>query len=114
VVFGTGQAGSALAAQLAALGVAVRAVSRHRRSRWGTGWRAADAADPEVADAAKGNSVVRQCVNARIAVAGAVLVIGAGVLALAGRTGALLVVENLRGYGRAEGKADAQGEGERS
>lgn len=61
VVFGTGQAGSALAAQLAGLGVAIRAVSRHRpvTLAGGTDWRAADAADPEVgADAAKGASVV--------------------------------------------------------
>jgi predicted dinucleotide-binding enzyme len=55
VVFGMGQAGSALAAQLAGLGVAVRAVSRSGRcpgtgrSLWGTGWRTTDAADPEVA-----------------------------------------------------------------
>jgi uncharacterized protein YbjT (DUF2867 family) len=67
VVFGTGQAGSALAARLAGLVVAVRAVSRHRPVTLaaGTGWRAADAADPEVAaDAAKGASVVHRCVNA--------------------------------------------------
>ena len=33
VVFGTGQVGSALAAHLAGLGAAVRAVSRHRPAR---------------------------------------------------------------------------------
>ena len=34
VVFGTGQVGNALAAHLAGLGIAVRAVSRHRPPRW--------------------------------------------------------------------------------
>jgi uncharacterized protein YbjT (DUF2867 family) len=67
VVFGAGQAGRALVAHLAGPGVALRAVSRH----WpvtlagGIDWRAADAADPEVAaDAARGAWVVYQCVNA--------------------------------------------------
>jgi hypothetical protein len=60
VVFGTGQVGSALAAHLAGMGIAVRAVSRHRPPALAAGvdWRAADAADPEAAaDAAKGASV---------------------------------------------------------
>ena len=63
VVFGAGQVGSALAAHLAGLGIAVRAVSRHRPpALGGVDWRAADAADPEAAaDAAKGASVVYQC-----------------------------------------------------
>jgi uncharacterized protein YbjT (DUF2867 family) len=66
VVFGTGQVGSALAAHLAGLGIAVRAVSRHRPPALaGVDWRAADAADPEAAaDAAKGASVIYQCLNA--------------------------------------------------
>ena len=54
VVLGTDQAGSVLAAQLAGLGVAVQAVSWHRlvTLAGGTDWRAADAADPEVAEGA--------------------------------------------------------------
>ena len=56
VVFGTGQVGNALAAHLAGMGNAVRAVSRHRPPALADGvdWRAADATDPEAAtDAAK-------------------------------------------------------------
>ncbi len=67
VVFGTGQVGVALAARLGAQGVAVRSVSRHRPGTLpdGVDWRAADATDPEAAtDAAKGASVVYQCLNA--------------------------------------------------
>ena len=67
VVFGAGQVGRALAARLAGLGVPVRMVSRHRPSAQldGVDWRAADATDPEAAtDAAKGASVVYQCLNA--------------------------------------------------
>jgi uncharacterized protein YbjT (DUF2867 family) len=67
VMSGTGQAGSALVAQRSGLGIAVRAVSRHRpvTLHGGIDWRAADAAGPEVAaDAAKGASVVCQSVNA--------------------------------------------------
>ena len=67
VVFGTGQVGSTLTAHLAGLGIAVRAVSRHRPPALaaGTDWRAADAADPEAAaDAAKGAAVIYQCLNA--------------------------------------------------
>ena len=66
LVFGTGQVGNALAAHLAGLGVAVRAVSRHRPSALagGADWRAADVTDPEAAaGAAKGASAVYQCVN---------------------------------------------------
>jgi hypothetical protein len=81
VVFGAGQAGRALVAQLAGPGVAVRAVSRH----WpvtlagGIDWRAADAADPEVAaDAARGAWVVYQCVMPVNAVAGAVPAVAPG------------------------------------
>ena len=56
-VSGTGQAGSALVGQLA--------VSRNRPLAGGIDWRAADAADPEVAaDAAQGASVVYQSVYA--------------------------------------------------
>jgi hypothetical protein len=99
IVFGTGQVGSALAAHLAGRGIAVRAVSRHRPPALaGVDWRAADAADPEAAtDAAKGASVIYQCLNApynqwpeRFPP------LQRGVLAAAERTGALLVsLENL-------------------
>jgi hypothetical protein len=67
VVLGTAQAGSAVVAQLARLGVAGRAASRHRPVTLAgrIDWRAAAGADPEVAaDAAKGASAVHQCVNA--------------------------------------------------
>ena len=66
VVFGTGQVGGALAAHLAGLGIRVRAVSRQRpAARPGVEWRSADVTDPEAAaDAAKGASVIYQCLNA--------------------------------------------------
>ena len=109
VVFGTGQVGNALAAHLAGMGNAVRAVSRHRPPALagGVDWRAADAADPEAAaDAAKGASVIYQCLNApynqwpeRFPP------LQRGVLAAAERNGALLVsLENLYGYGPTRGR----------
>ncbi len=67
VVFGTGQVGSALATRLATLGLNVRAVSRHRPATTADGveWWQADARDAVAAvDAAKGASVVYQCLNA--------------------------------------------------
>src|ERR1700691_6090160 len=103
VVFGTGQVGSALGAHLAGQGIAVRAVSRHRPAAMaGVDWRGAGAADPAAAaDAAKGASVIYQCLNApynqwpeRFPP------LQRGVLAAAERAGALLVsLENLYGYG---------------
>ena len=104
VVFGTGQVGSALAAHLVGQGVAVRAVSRHRPNALARGadWRAADATDAEAAtDAAKGASVVYQCVNAPYTQwPERFPPLQRGVLAAAERNGALLVVlENLYGYG---------------
>jgi nucleoside-diphosphate-sugar epimerase len=108
VVFGTGQVGSTLAAHLAGLGLAVRTVSRHRpATRPGIDWRAADVTDPEAAaDAAKGASVVYQCVNAPYTQWPELFPpLQRGVLTAAERTGALLVVlENLYGYGPAGGK----------
>src|SRR5580700_2122667 len=109
VVFGTGQVGSALAAHLASMGIAVRAVSRHRPAALagGTDWRAADVTDPEAAaDAAKGASVVYQCVNAPYTQWPELFPpLQRGVLAAAERTGALLVVlENLYGYGPTGGR----------
>jgi len=108
VVFGTGQVGSALVAHLAGLGVAVRAVSRSRPPALaGVDWRAADVTDPEVAaDAAKGASVVYQCVNAPYTQwPERFPPLQRGVLAAAERNGALLVaLENLYGYGPTDGR----------
>ncbi len=109
VVFGTGQVGSALTACLAGRGVAVRAVSRHRPPALagGVDWRAADVTDPEVAaDAAKGASVVYQCVNAPYTQwPERFPPLQRGVLAAAERNGALLVaLENLYGYGPTGGR----------
>ena len=109
VVFGTGQVGNTLTAHLAGLGIAVRAVSRHRPPALaaGTDWRAADAADPEAAaDAAKGAAVIYQCLNAPYTQwPERFPPLQRGVLAAAERTGALLVsLENLYGYGPTGGK----------
>jgi nucleoside-diphosphate-sugar epimerase len=109
VVFGTGQVGSALTAHLARQGIAVRAVSRNRPPALagGSDWRAADVNDPEVAaDAAKGASVVYQCLNAPYTQwPERFPPLQRGVLAAAEHTGALLVVlENLYGYGPTGGK----------
>ena len=108
VVFGTGQVGSTLAAHLAGLGIPVRAVSRQRPAeRSGIDWRAADAADPEAAaDAAKGASVIYQCLNAPYAQwPERFPPLQRGGLAAAERAGALLVsLENLYGYGPTGGR----------
>jgi nucleoside-diphosphate-sugar epimerase len=109
VVFGTGQVGSALAAHLTGLGVAVRAVSRDRPRALADGadWRAADAADPEAAaGAAKGASVIYQCLNAPYTQWPELFPpLQRGVLAAAEHADALLVVlENLYGYGPTGGK----------
>jgi len=108
VVFGTGQVGSAVAAHLAGRGIAVRAVSRHRPPALaGVDWRAADAADPEAAaGAAKGASVIYQCLNAPYTQwPQRFPPLQRGVLAAAERAGALLVsLENLYGYGPAGGR----------
>jgi nucleoside-diphosphate-sugar epimerase len=110
VVFGTGQVGTALVAQLARSGLAVRAVSRHRPATLtdGVDWRAADASDPEAAaGAAKGASVVYQCLNARYTQWPEQFPpLQRGVLTAAERADALLVtLENLYGYGPTGGKA---------
>ena len=108
VVFGTGQVGSALAAHLAGSGLAVRTVSRHRpATRPGIDWRAADVSDPEAAaDAAKGASVIYQCLNAPYTQwPERFPPLQRGVVAAAERTGALLVsLENVYGYGPTGGR----------
>ena len=67
VVFGAGQVGRALAAQLSDMGHAVRTVSLHQPEgvTSGVDCRTADVTDTEAAiDAAKGASVVYQCLGA--------------------------------------------------
>jgi nucleoside-diphosphate-sugar epimerase len=109
VVFGTGQVGRALAGRLSKIGVAVRTVSRHQPTGLADGvdWWAADASDPGAAtSAAKGASVLYQCLNApytrwpeRFPP------LQRGVMAAAERHGAVLVsLENLYGYGPTGGR----------
>jgi nucleoside-diphosphate-sugar epimerase len=109
VVFGTGQVGRSVAARLAGLGLAVRAVSRHRPATLADSvdWRAADATDPEAAtDAAKGASVVYQCLNAPYTQWPQLFPpLQRGVLAAAERADALMVtLENVYGYGSTGGQ----------
>ena len=109
VVFGTGQVGHALIAQLARSGNDVRAVSLHHPKDLpeGVDWRAADATDPEAAaDASKGASVIYQCLNAPYTKWPELFPpLQRGVLAAAERTDALLVtLENVYGYGSSGGK----------
>ena len=104
VVFGTGQVGAAVAVRLALSGATVRAVSRHRPSSLAEGveWRAADVSDPEAAvDAAKGASVVYQCLNAPYTQwPGQFPPLQRAVLSAAEGAEALLVsLENVYGYG---------------
>ncbi len=109
VVFGAGQVGRALSARLAELGLAVRAVSRRRPAALGAGvdWRAADASDPEAAtEAARGASVVYQCLNAPYTNWPEHFPpLQRCVLSAAERNDALLVsLENVYGYGSTGGK----------
>ena len=109
VVFGTGQVGRVLAAVLAGQGLSVRVVSRHRPPELADGidWREADATDLDAAaDAAKGASVVYQCVNAPYTQWPELFPpLQRGVLTAAERAGALLVaLENLYGYGPTGGR----------
>jgi nucleoside-diphosphate-sugar epimerase len=108
VVFGTGQVGSALSAHLLSLGLPVRAVSRSRSTTLveGIDWRAADVTDPEAAvDAAKGASVVYQCLNAPYTEwPQRFPPLQRGVLNAAERNDALLVtLENVYAYGPTHG-----------
>jgi nucleoside-diphosphate-sugar epimerase len=109
IVFGTGQVGLALAGRLAGLGVDVRAVSRRRPVALADGvdWRGADATDLDAAaDAAKGASVVYQCLNAPYTRWPDLFPpLQRGVLAAAERAGALLVtLENVYAYGPTGGR----------
>src|ERR1700712_5303272 len=110
VVFGTGQVGLALVRRMSELGLAVRAVSRTRPPALAeeVDWRGADAADPEAAtDAAKGASVVYQCLNAPYTQWPTLFPpLQRGVLTAAERSDALLVtLENVYGYGPTGGTA---------
>jgi nucleoside-diphosphate-sugar epimerase len=110
VVFGAGQVGWTLCARLAGLGLAVRAVSRHRPAALpdGVDWRAADASDLDAAsDAAKGASVIYQCLNAPYTDWPNLFPpLQRGVLGAAERNGALLVsLENVYAYGPTGGRA---------
>jgi nucleoside-diphosphate-sugar epimerase len=109
VVFGTGQVGLALADRLAGLNLAVRAVSRRRPAALADNvdWRAANATDLDAAsDAAKGASVIYQCLNAPYTQWPELFPpLQRGVLTAAERAGALLVtLENIYAYGPAGGK----------
>jgi nucleoside-diphosphate-sugar epimerase len=109
VVFGVGQVGAAVIAELAKSGTEVRAVSLHRPIVLpeGVDWRNADVTDPEAAaDAAKGASVVYQCLNAPYTKWPELFpILQRGVVAAAERTDALLVsLENVYGYGPTGGK----------
>jgi nucleoside-diphosphate-sugar epimerase len=83
-------------------------VSRHRpATRPGIDWRVADVSDPEAAaDAAKGASVIYQCLNAPYTQwPERFPPLQRGVLAAAERIGALLVsLENVYGYGPTGGR----------
>ena len=109
VVFGAGQVGRALAARLSERGYVVRTVSRHRPATLAAGvdWRPADATDPEAAaDAAKGASVIYQCLNAPYTQWPQKFPpLQRGVLTAAERTNALVVsLENVYGYGPTNGE----------
>src|SRR5271165_7596377 len=110
VVFGIGQVGLAVADRLAGLNIPVRAVSRRRPASLADSvdWRAADATDLDAAaDAAKGASVVYQCLNAPYTRWPELFPpLQRGVLAAAERADALLVaLENVYAYGPTGGRA---------
>ena len=109
VVFGTGQVGLALAGRLAGLSADVRAVSRRRPVALADGvdWRGADATDLDAAsDAAKGASVVYQCLNAPYTRWPDLFPpLQRGALTAAEHAGALLVtLENVYAYGPTSGQ----------
>jgi len=109
VVFGAGHVGCALCTRLVELGLAVRAVSRHRPPALAdeVDWRAADATDPAAAtEAASGAAVVYQCLNAPYPKWPELFPpLQRGVLTAAERNGALLVsLENLYAYGPTAGR----------
>lgn len=109
MVFGTGQVGLAVTAQLAQLGIPVRAVSRQRPADLGdtVDWRGANVLDADASlEAVKGASVVYQCLNAPYTKWPDMFPpLQRNVLRAAEQTGALLVtLENVYGYGPTGGK----------
>ncbi len=109
VVFGAGQVGRAVAARLVGLDLPVRAVSLRRPATLpdGIDWRHADVTDAEAAtDAAKGASVVYQCLNAPYTKWPELFPpLQRNVIKAAERADALLVtLENVYGYGPTGGK----------
>jgi nucleoside-diphosphate-sugar epimerase len=109
VVFGTGQVGHTLATHLARRGLPVRSVSRSRPQTLSGDieWRNADVTDLDAATAAaKGASVIYQCLNASYTQWPKLFPpLQRGVLTAAERTGALLVsFENVYGYGPTGGR----------
>jgi nucleoside-diphosphate-sugar epimerase len=110
VVFGTGQVGRAVVGRLAEAGIAARAVSRRQPAGLpaDVDWRSADLTDAEAAiDAAKGATVVYQCLNAPYTQWPQLFPpLQRSVLAAAERADALLVtLENVYGYGPTGGEA---------
>jgi nucleoside-diphosphate-sugar epimerase len=108
VVFGTGQVGRAVAERLAGSGVAARSVSRRRPVDWPAemDWRSADLTDAEAAiDAAKGATVIYQCLNAPYTQWPQLFPpLQRSAIAAAERADALLVtLENVYGYGPTAG-----------
>jgi len=104
VVFGAGQVGRAVVARLVSAGLPVRAVSLRRPGGLtdSVEWRSANASDANAAtEAAKGASVVYQCLNAPYTKWPELFPpLQRGVLAAAEHEGALLVsLENVYGYG---------------
>ena len=109
VVFGTGQVGAALVLHLRSMGLEVRAVSRFRSEKLPSDidWRHANAADAESAtDAAKGATVIYQCLNAEYTRWPTLFPpLQQGVLSAAERNDAVLVsFENVYGYGPTGGR----------
>jgi nucleoside-diphosphate-sugar epimerase len=109
VVFGAGQVGRAVTARLARSGLAVRSVSRRRPAGVpeAADWRSADLADSEAAiDAAKGATVVYQCLNVPYTQWPQLFPpLQRSVVAAAEHADALLVtLENVYGYGPTAGK----------
>jgi nucleoside-diphosphate-sugar epimerase len=109
VVFGAGQVGRALANYLSARGLGVRVVSRQAPGELADGvdWQCADVTDLDAAvSAAKGGSVIYQCLNAPYTKwAERFPPLQRALVNAAERSGALLVsLENVYGYGPTQGR----------
>ncbi len=109
VVFGAGQVGRALSNYLSGRGVGVRVVSRQAPDGLADGvdWQCADVTDLDAAaSAAKGGSVIYQCLNAPYTKwAERFPPLQRALVHAAERSGALLVsLENVYGYGPTQGR----------